>query len=507
MRGLLSVIQAKYIKELREVKGLSVAKISAMNEITWKTAKKYADEDVNLEARPRQRRRRRVMEGFTEYVDAWLEEDMQNRRKDRLTAKAIYELLCELGFTGSDRTVRDYVKEQKEVMVAARKQASEQFIRLEHPCGEAQVDFGEFRALDPVSFHLVKWFVLAMSFPQSNNRLARILPAQNSECLLYGLVSMFDEMGGVPPFLLFDNLRPVVRKLVSHGERDLTDTFLEFQRRFGFACKFAAPGKGNEKGSVENAVQYVRNNHLKPLLVLDDIDAANDRLRERLLEDLDQLHYEKQVPVATLWEGDRKTLLPLPSNGYIPMTTMNRTVNKYGEIRIDKEMYHLPTASPKQSVFVQVGWDRVHVYDRYGEQELAVLPRAYMHKTEAIDWVSTLRVYENRPRALEQGMRLKALPKVVRSFLLPEDLSERRGRVQTVMTLLADYDVDTVASILTTADTYQVTSTAELKMLGQNLLAGKPPTPIADPWTPLGAAQWEPNLASYDSLAPKGGPR
>lgn len=166
------------------------------------------------------------MEGFTENVDAWLEEDMQNRRKDRLTAKAIYGLLSELGITGSDRTVRDYVKEQKEVLVAARKQASEQFIRLEHPCGEVLVDFGKLRALDPVSFHLVKWFVLAMSVLQSNNRLARILPAQNGACLLYGLVSMFDEMGGVPPFLLFDNLRPVVRKLVSHDERDLTDTFL-----------------------------------------------------------------------------------------------------------------------------------------------------------------------------------------------------------------------------------------------------------------------------------------
>ena len=49
---MLSVIQAKYIKELREVKGLSVAKISSMNEIAWKTAKKYADEDVVLENRP-----------------------------------------------------------------------------------------------------------------------------------------------------------------------------------------------------------------------------------------------------------------------------------------------------------------------------------------------------------------------------------------------------------------------------------------------------------------------
>ena len=54
------------------------------------------DEDVRVEDRPRQRRRLGVMGEFEEYVNAWLEEGMQNRRKDRLTAnKAVYEKLFE----------------------------------------------------------------------------------------------------------------------------------------------------------------------------------------------------------------------------------------------------------------------------------------------------------------------------------------------------------------------------------------------------------------------------
>jgi transposase len=56
----------------------------------------------------------------------------------------MYESLLELGYQGSDRTVREYVRRIRQEM---QNKVQEQAIRLEQIPGEAQVDFGEFKAI------------------------------------------------------------------------------------------------------------------------------------------------------------------------------------------------------------------------------------------------------------------------------------------------------------------------------------------------------------------------
>jgi len=46
---------------------------------------------------------------------------------------------------------------------------------------------------------------------------------KNEECLLEGLQRMFCHMGDVPRTIRFDNFRPAVKKMLSKGERKLTD--------------------------------------------------------------------------------------------------------------------------------------------------------------------------------------------------------------------------------------------------------------------------------------------
>src|SRR5215470_16611878 len=65
-----------------------------------------------------------------------LEEDKQAPRKQRHTAKRIYQRLREAGYQGGYSVVRDAVRR-------ARRLRREVFVPLAHPPGEAQVDFGE----------------------------------------------------------------------------------------------------------------------------------------------------------------------------------------------------------------------------------------------------------------------------------------------------------------------------------------------------------------------------
>ena len=90
---------------------------------------------------PRYRREKPVkrpkLDGFTEIIDGWLEEDKKVLRKQRHTAKRIHERLqAEHKFTGGYTIIKDYVR-------AYRRQRREMFVPLAHPPGHAQADFGE----------------------------------------------------------------------------------------------------------------------------------------------------------------------------------------------------------------------------------------------------------------------------------------------------------------------------------------------------------------------------
>jgi len=128
-----------YIKYAYERKEIPIAEIARRQGICWRPASKYAKkEDWNQVQR--YPRRQPIMEAFAETVDTWLLEDRLNPRKQRRNATAIYrQLRDEHGFKGSDRTVRSYVARRK---LELFKDEKTPYIQLDHPAGEAQVDFG-----------------------------------------------------------------------------------------------------------------------------------------------------------------------------------------------------------------------------------------------------------------------------------------------------------------------------------------------------------------------------
>ena len=70
-------------------------------------------------------------------IDQILEDDKSQHKKQRHTAKRIWERLkAEHAFTGGYTVVKDYVRD-------ARVRHKEVFVPLAHPPGDAQADFGE----------------------------------------------------------------------------------------------------------------------------------------------------------------------------------------------------------------------------------------------------------------------------------------------------------------------------------------------------------------------------
>lgn len=87
--------------------------------------------------RRQQAARRPKLDAWTGVIDQILDEDKTRAKKQRHTAKRIFERLRdEHGYTGGYTIVKDYVRLRK---VSQR----EMFVPLEHPAGDAQADFGE----------------------------------------------------------------------------------------------------------------------------------------------------------------------------------------------------------------------------------------------------------------------------------------------------------------------------------------------------------------------------
>jgi transposase len=70
-------------------------------------------------------------------IDRILEEDRERPRKQRHTARRVFQRLrAEHGFTGGETIVKAYVRER-------RLRGREMFVPLVHPPGHGQADFGE----------------------------------------------------------------------------------------------------------------------------------------------------------------------------------------------------------------------------------------------------------------------------------------------------------------------------------------------------------------------------
>ncbi|MBY6142243.1 IS21 family transposase, partial [Leisingera daeponensis] len=196
--------------------------------------------------------RRPKLDGFTGIIDQWLSEDRERPRKQRHTAKRIFERLRdEHGFEGGYTIIKDYVREHG-------RRHREVFVPLTHAPGHAQADFGE--AVVVIGGVEQKAHFFALDLPHSDACYIRAYPAATAEAWMDGHVHAFGFFGAVPQSILYDNDRCLVAKIEPDGTRRCARLFSEMLSHYVIRDRYGRPGKGNDKGSVEGLVGYSRRN-------------------------------------------------------------------------------------------------------------------------------------------------------------------------------------------------------------------------------------------------------
>ena len=155
--------------------------------------------------------RRPKLESFTGVIDRILESDLSVPRKQRHTAKRIFERLRdEYGFGGQYTIVKDYVRER-------RRRSQEMFVPLSHAPGHAQCDFGE--ALVVIGGVEQKAHCFVLDLPHSDGCFIKAYPGETTEAFLDGHVSAIAFLGGVPQSILCDNTKLAVARILGDGRR------------------------------------------------------------------------------------------------------------------------------------------------------------------------------------------------------------------------------------------------------------------------------------------------
>ena len=200
------------------------------------TVRKMLQYSVPPGYRRQQPVRRPKLDAWLGIIDQILEQDKAQGKKQRHTAKRIFERLRdEHAFTGGYTIVKDYVRLRK---LSQR----EMFVPLKHPPGDAQADFGEAAVVISGVERKAHYFV--MDLPQSDDCFVMAFPAETTEALLEGHNHAFAYFGGVPRTIVYDNTKLAVAQILGNGERKKTQAFSELQSHYLFCREVRSTGKG-----------------------------------------------------------------------------------------------------------------------------------------------------------------------------------------------------------------------------------------------------------------------
>ena len=333
---------------------------------------------------------------FTDIIDRILEEDRTVHRKQRHTAKRIFERLRdEHGFTGKQTIVKDYVRER-------RLRLREMFVPLAHHPGHAQADFGEADAVIAGIEQRAHFFV--MTLPHSDACFVAAYPAATTEAWLDGHNAAFAFFGGVPRSILYDNDKCLVARILADGTRQRTRSFSGLQSHYLFEDRYGRPGKGKDKGNVEGVVGYARRNFMTPRPRFVSWEAFNVDLEEHCRKRQGDVLRGHRESIGERFVRDREALMsPLPAP-FDACDKQGTRVNSLSLVRYRSNDYSVPVAYGHQEV-----WIRGYVHEVVigcGVEIIARHPRSYDREDLIFDPIHYLPLLEKKIGALDQAAPL-----------------------------------------------------------------------------------------------------
>jgi transposase len=406
----------KWVEIRRKVLANEASKRAICREykLHWDTLQRiltYPEPPVYEQKQPRKKPK---LGDFVPLIHEILQSDQKVHRKQRHTAKRIFERLqgehqYAGGYTGVKDAVRDWRKQHKEV-----------FLPLSHPPGEAQVDFGEADVMLRGETTRVAMFV--MTLPYSDAIFCQVFPRECTEAFLEGHRRAFEFFGGVPRRISYDNSKIAVAKITGSRERKVTHEFLRLESHYLFEHHFCLVRRPNEKGHVERLLDFARANFLVPVPATDDLARLNEQLEQSCCNDLERKLRGKPGSKAQLLEEEQAVMLSFPQQSFEARRIVPGQASSLSLVRFDDNDYSVPTAFAHREITIVASVDEVRLVcaDRLVARHL----RDWGKEHVVYNPLHYLALLERKPGGLD-------FAKPLENWDLPECFGVLRRRLET----------------------------------------------------------------------------
>lgn len=399
---MIKVDQYQLIRELYAVKGLSQREIARRLGISRNTVKKYcAGENLPFEKPTRKRQPTVITPKVEVFIQQCFQQDEEDEApKQKHTAKRVYDrLIEELGFTGGESTIRQYVKELKG-------KPAEAFVPLVFDPGEAtQIDWGQAVIYLKGIRTTIRLFCARLCYSAMPFVIA--FPNERLEALLEGHIETFKFFGGVAQRNIYDNMRTIVTdgwgKHVGKEQKD----FVHLKAHYSFQSTFCNPGQGNEKGLVESLVGWARRNILVPVPRVDSFEELNHLLRERCLAYQKHTIQGRSKTIGDYFEMEKDKLTSLPLRHMEPISQVVAKCNPFSTVRFDTNRYSVPVEYVGKDITVKASVFEIFLW--YRGNQIAKHPRLYERDAFHYELEHYLPLLEKKPRAVWNAQPVKAI--------------------------------------------------------------------------------------------------
>jgi transposase len=380
------------------VDGQSKRSVCREFDIHWDTLQKILDHPEPPGYRRTVPRPRPKIDPYLGVIHQILEADTKAPKKQRHTARRIFERLRdEHGYPGGLTVV-------KAAVAAWRLRSAEVFVPLAHRPGFAQVDFGQAEILLDGQSATVALFV--MTLPYSDATFVCAFPRECTEAFLEGHVRAFAFFGGVPRRISYDNSKIAVAKITGSRDRKVTDAFLGLKSHHLFESHFCLVRRPNEKGHVETLIGFARRSFLVPVPIVNGgLEPLNTRLEQCCREDLTRQLWGKPTSKADLLDEERSAFLSLPGETFVAARVEPRCVDSLSLVSFDANQYSVPTEFAHHRATIVATVDTVRIV--VGDRVAASHRRCWGREQVFYDPVHYLALLERKPGALDFAVPLE----------------------------------------------------------------------------------------------------
>lgn len=226
-----------------------------------------------------------------------------------------------------------------------------------------QVDWGKlFDVIDPITNKKKTIWIFIGVLGHSRYEMARVVEKLDFETTIELLMSMFEELGGVPRKVTSDNPKVFVQE-ASDYEALLNPGFERFASHYGFIVEALPPAAPEKKGKVERMVPVKRRLFESYNLNNYTLKNAQEHLDRKMTITNERKHgTHLQKPIEVFINDEASLLKPLPILRYECEMITRSTVRSDGYVRFANKYYRVDIRLKGEIALVIGNSEQVCIY-------------------------------------------------------------------------------------------------------------------------------------------------